>query len=48
MSIIQILVGASRMLMIGVFSIREFCDLKTPIFMWDKNGDYVVKTLEEV
>ena len=30
------------------FSIREFCDLKTPVFMWDKQGDYVVMTLEQV
>lgn len=28
--------------------IREFADLDTPIFMYDKDGDYVVKTLEQV
>ena len=29
-------------------SIREFCDLTMPIFMYDKDGSCVVKTLEEV
>jgi hypothetical protein len=29
-------------------SIREFCDLKIPIFMFDKNEDFVVLKLEEV
>jgi len=29
-------------------SIREFCDLETPIFMFDKDGAFVVKTLEQV
>lgn len=28
--------------------IREFSDLDTPIFMFDKNGEYVVRTLEQV
>lgn len=28
--------------------IREFCDLKTPIVMFNKDGKYVVKLLEEV
>ncbi|KAJ6257749.1 hypothetical protein Dda_7538 [Drechslerella dactyloides] len=28
--------------------IREFCDLNLPIYMWDKDGNYVVKTLEEL
>ncbi|KZF23784.1 cytidine deaminase [Xylona heveae TC161] len=28
--------------------IREFCDLKMPIFMYDKNGDCVVRTVEEL
>ncbi|KAK8126477.1 cytidine deaminase-like protein [Apiospora kogelbergensis] len=29
-------------------SIREFCDLSTPILMFDKNGDYLVQKLEEL
>lgn len=29
-------------------SIREFCELSTPILMFDKNGDYLVQNLEEV
>ena len=29
-------------------SIREFCPLTIPIFMYDKDGSCVVKTLEEV
>ncbi|KAK6541039.1 hypothetical protein TWF694_008418 [Orbilia ellipsospora] len=28
--------------------IREFCDLNTPIFMWDKDGQYLVMTLEQL
>lgn len=28
--------------------IREFADLGTPIFMYDKDGEYVVRTLEQV
>ncbi|EPS40923.1 hypothetical protein H072_5191 [Dactylellina haptotyla CBS 200.50] len=28
--------------------IREFCDLNTPIFMWDKDGQYVVMPLEKL
>lgn len=28
--------------------IREFADLNTPIFMYDKDGEYVVRTLEQV
>ncbi|KAI4596148.1 hypothetical protein KJ359_005653 [Pestalotiopsis sp. 9143b] len=28
--------------------IREFCDLKTPIFMFDKNQDFVMLRLEEL
>ncbi|KAK7924847.1 cytidine deaminase-like protein [Apiospora marii] len=28
--------------------IREFCDLSTPILMFDKNGDYLVQKLEEL
>ncbi|EGX49747.1 hypothetical protein TWF569_008524 [Orbilia oligospora] len=28
--------------------IREFCDLKTPIFMWDSKGEYIVMTLEQL
>jgi hypothetical protein len=31
-----------------VNSIREFCDLSMPIFMFDKNGDFVVMKLEMV
>lgn len=31
-----------------VNSIREFCDLDTPIFMFDKNGDFIVLRLEQV
>ena len=29
-------------------SIREFCSLDMPIFMYDKSDQYIVKTLEEV
>ena len=29
-------------------SIREFCELPTPVFMFDKNGDFVVMKLEQV
>ena len=29
-------------------SIREFCDLSIPIFMFDVKNDYVVMTLGEV
>lgn len=29
-------------------SIREFCPLDMPIFMFDKDGKYVVKTLEDL
>lgn len=29
-------------------SIREFCELKTPIFMFDKDGAFVVMRLEQV
>ncbi len=29
-------------------SIREFCPLSMPIYMHDKDGNYVVNTLEEV
>ncbi|KAF3919649.1 hypothetical protein ABW20_dc0105060 [Dactylellina cionopaga] len=28
--------------------IREFCDLKTPIFMWDNDGKYAVMTLDQL
>ncbi|KAG6109141.1 hypothetical protein E4U13_006093 [Claviceps humidiphila] len=28
--------------------IREFCKLSMPIYMFDKDGNYVVKTLEEL
>ena len=35
-------------LIFGVSSIREFCDLSMPIFMYDKDGSCVVRTLEEV
>ncbi|KAL0640290.1 hypothetical protein Q9L58_000570 [Maublancomyces gigas] len=28
--------------------IREFADLGTPIFMYDKDGEYVVRTLEQL
>ncbi|KAG6119015.1 hypothetical protein E4U14_005987 [Claviceps sp. LM454 group G7] len=31
-----------------VDSIREFCKLSMPIYMFDKDGNYVVKTLEEL
>ncbi|PQE11551.1 cytidine deaminase protein [Rutstroemia sp. NJR-2017a WRK4] len=31
-----------------VNSIREFCDLSMPIFMFDKNGDFVVMKLESL
>ena len=30
------------------FSIREFCELPTPIFMFDKDGAFVVMKLEQV
>jgi len=30
------------------FSIREFCELQTPIFMFDKDGAFVVMKLEQV
>jgi len=33
---------------LGLGSIREFCPLEMPIFMYDKYGNYIVKTLEEV
>ena len=29
-------------------SIREFCSPDMPIFMYDKNGDYITKTLDDV
>lgn len=29
-------------------SIREFCDLKMPLLMFDKDGNFVVLKLEEV
>ena len=29
-------------------SIREFCELETPIFMFDKDGSFIVMTLEQV
>jgi hypothetical protein len=29
------------------FSIREFCELQTPIFMFDKDGAFVVMRLEQ-
>ena len=29
-------------------SIREFCELSTPIFMFDKDGAFVVMKLEQV
>lgn len=29
-------------------SIREFCELETPIVMFDKYGDYCVLRLEDV
>jgi len=28
--------------------IREFCDPETPIFMFDKNGAFIIMTLEEL
>ncbi len=31
-----------------VHSIREFCALDMPVVMFDKDGQYVVKTLEEL
>jgi hypothetical protein len=31
-----------------MYSIREFCDLQTPIFMFDKDGAFVVMKLEQV
>lgn len=30
------------------YSIREFCELDMPIFMFDKNGDFMVARLGEV
>lgn len=30
------------------FSIREFCELDTPIFMFDKDGAFIVLKLEQV
>lgn len=30
------------------FSIREFCELQMPIFMFDKDGNFVVMRLEQV
>ena len=32
----------------GLCSIREFCEIDTPIFMFDKDGSYVVMRLEQV
>lgn len=32
----------------GACSIREFCELDTPIFMFDKDGMFVVMRLEQV
>lgn len=32
----------------GKRSIREFCELDMPIFMFDKNGDFMVARLGEV
>ena len=29
-------------------SIREFCELPTPVFMFDKDGAFVVMKLEQV
>lgn len=29
-------------------SIREFCDVKTPIIMFTKNNNFAVMTMEEV
>ena len=29
-------------------SIREFCDVNVPILMFDKNANFVVKTVQEV
>ncbi len=34
--------------LIGAFSIREFCDVKMPIFMFDKDDRFMVMLLEEV
>lgn len=31
-----------------VFSIREFCELDMPIFMFDKDKNFVVMRLEQV
>lgn len=30
------------------YSIREFCDLSTPIMMFDKDGNFSIMKLEEV
>lgn len=32
----------------GGSSIREFCELQTPIFMFDKDGAFIVLKLEQV
>jgi hypothetical protein len=32
----------------ATYRIRNFCDPETPIFMFDKDEKFVVKTLEEV
>ncbi|KAL8761643.1 MAG: hypothetical protein Q9184_002257 [Pyrenodesmia sp. 2 TL-2023] len=32
----------------NVHSIREFCPLDMPIVMFDKDGKYIIKTLEEL
>lgn len=32
----------------GWDSIREFCELETPIIMFDKDGAFAVATLKEV
>lgn len=31
-----------------LYSIREFCNLQTPIIMFDKDGSFVVMKLEQV
>lgn len=31
-----------------ISSIREFCELETPILMFDKDGAFVVMKLEQV
>lgn len=33
---------------LSAVSIREFCDFPTPIFMFDKDGNFVVMKLKEV